>query len=332
MRRRGQSFDLLLYVLPIAASRFADIDHHIEFGSAVFQRLLHFREFCRCGMAAVGEPDGRARLNSTVPEPVSAFRQVVGLNAHAGHLIFERQPAPRFQLCRGESRIQQGMINHSGNVAVGVVHAPILFGSAKGYKQPCACCSAVSRSLSSRFRAPSGGSFGATPGCSGSNPFALLDRYVLINGDVRKAFGVSGRLGPMNFKEINTLRLADPKHHSRVVAGQETATRSPKARTFFAIKTPANPRPDGVAIALTSDKAYSDPIVLASDLIPQQQGRSTVIVDEDVDAAIIIEVTNRQAASGPRFLKRRTRLCADVFKFLAVVMEQQQWFEITHAR
>ena len=55
---------------------------------------------------------------------------------------------------------------------------------------------------------------------------------------------------------------------------------------------------DGVAIALLADQANTEPVIAAACVIAQENGRTVIDRDEDVDGAVVIEIPDGETATG----------------------------------
>ena len=122
VRRRDHRRQVVADVLPVAAQRRADVHHHVQFLPAVGQRPLRLGHFDGRGVAAVREADGSAGFHPAPRQHFRATAQVIRKNADAARIVVQRQAATTLHFRRRQGRVQQRMIDHLGDIFVGVVH------------------------------------------------------------------------------------------------------------------------------------------------------------------------------------------------------------------
>ena len=54
-----------------------------------------------------------------------------------------------------------------------------------------------------------------------------------------------------------------------------------------------DPGPDGVAVAARPDQLEADPVIAGRGVVAEQGGRAVLVVDDDVDVAVVVEVAER---------------------------------------
>ena len=69
----------------------------------------------------------------------------------------------------------------------------------------------------------------------------------------------------------------------------------------------------------------TDPVILAAHLVMEKQRWAAVVIDEDVQTAVIIEIAHSQSARRPHLLKSRTGLRTHIFETSAVAVKKQEW-------
>jgi hypothetical protein len=89
---------------------------------------------------------------------------------------------------------------------------------------------------------------------------------------------------------------------------------------------------DCIDVGLLPDQFQSQPVILAADMIPQQDGRRVVLRNQNIDCAIVVEITQRHSASSQRPREDWRALQADILKALPVVSKQQHRFKKLHTR
>ena len=83
------------------------------------------------------------------------------------------------------------------------------------------------------------------------------------------------------------------------------------------MRDPAGPDVDSRAECVAIDLPYKfdlQPRSRGETVIAQQRRRTVDIVDENIQIAIVIEIAQRGAASGPRLLERRAGAFSDAFE------------------
>src|SRR5205823_10890321 len=80
------------------------------------------------------------------------------------------------------------------------------------------------------------------------------------------------------------------------------ANAAPSGRRILAANIPASP----VRVALSGDESQSEPRIRAADLVTKDAQRAIVVVDDEVDRAIVVEVARREPPSDFGELERGT--------------------------
>ena len=71
-------------------------------------------------------------------------------------------------------------------------------------------------------------------------------------------------------------------------------------------------------------------MILLRGMVPQQKRLSIVNGDQDVEGAVVIEVSNRQASCGVVLGKGLTCSFAKTYEFLTIIVKQQQRLFVLH--
>src|SRR5271169_3977637 len=87
----SQSHKLIVYILPVSAACLADVDDHIEFLTAIPERLVRLGQLDGGGVAAMRKANGGAGVYGASGQLLSATRESKGHDAHAGDVVAERQ-------------------------------------------------------------------------------------------------------------------------------------------------------------------------------------------------------------------------------------------------
>ena len=73
-------------------------------------------------------------------------------------------------------------------------------------------------------------------------------------------------------------------------------------------------RSDSVAVGDGADRANRNPVIPVAPIVPQQGGRIVLIIDDDVQIAVVVEIAERNPASGAAQLEPGTGDRSDVFE------------------
>src|SRR5437879_1385430 len=83
---------------------------------------------------------------------------------------------------------------------------------------------------------------------------------------------------------------------------------------FHVARLPRDRSADCIRIALPAHQAHTQPVVPFRRVIAQKYRRGIVHTHENVDRAIVVEVSERQAAGGYGAREKRSTSSADVLK------------------
>src|SRR2546423_7454056 len=83
-------------------------------------------------------------------------------------------------------------------------------------------------------------------------------------------------------------------------------------------------RASSVAIGFSSDQQNFQPVIGVAAIVAQQLWSLPIVVDEDVQIAIVIEVTDRRSTADLRQEKIRPELIADVLKDAAAGVAEHE--------
>ena len=123
---------------------------------------------------------------------------------------------------------------------------------------------------------------------------------------------------------------AQTKHHAWIVRRQEASAANLHSRALQVAGLIGKACTDRVGIRLTPNELHPEPMILLAYIIAQQDGCTVVDADKHIDAAIVVEVPDRQAPCGERLAEDRPTRGADVLKRAALVMKQQERLTISH--
>ena len=136
-------------------------------------------------------------------------------------------------------------------------------------------------------------------------------------------FNWSGSLSPgqtLEIKGINgSIRAELAPGNVIEVSARKTAHRSDPS----SVRIEVVPSADGVTIGFVADEIESQPVILRGSFIVKDVGGAVVGGDDDVDAAIIVDVTDGEAAAKPALLEDRAGLRRDVHEGGAGVAEEK---------
>src|SRR5690348_12804862 len=138
VRLSAHGFHVAFHVIPISAQRLADIDDHVDFDRAVPAGQLGFVALGLGARIAVGKSDDASDAHAASRQQFGGALDGVRFDANGGHTVSYRQSATVLQFAVRQGRMQQGMINHSGQLFVAVFHnAPTLCQSTGNVNRRC---------------------------------------------------------------------------------------------------------------------------------------------------------------------------------------------------
>ena len=73
-----------------------------------------------------------------------------------------------------------------------------------------------------------------------------------------------------------------------------------------------DPRPNRIAIRFGSDELDAEPMILGAHIISHQDWRAVVDSNQDIGSAVVIEISDGQAARRQRLTENRPALLADI--------------------
>ena len=101
------------------------------------------------------------------------------------------------------------------------------------------------------------------------------------------------------------------EHQTGIVRGKETSSAYFHTLPCQVTRLVTDPRTDRIAVALAPDQKDPEPVAVA-DIIAQKQRRRVIVADKYIQGAIVIEVSNGEAAGGESPGKYRAALRAHV--------------------
>src|SRR4051794_38656159 len=84
---------------------------------------------------------------------------------------------------------------------------------------------------------------------------------------------------------------------------------------------PGDARPDRVAVATDAPQPQTEPVVSRAGAVLQQKRRLSVVRDHHIEAAVVVEIADRQTSRWVRFGKCRARVRGYVAQLAALVVE-----------
>src|SRR5436309_8247118 len=102
-----------------------------------------------------------------------------------------------------------------------------------------------------------------------------------------------------------------------------TSTIVLQAKSFFAACRPVNLCADSVAVALRAFQLQAQPVVSFRGIVFQQQRSGTIVANQNIESAVVIEIADRQASCRKIFLKCRTSLITDVVQLAVFTLMKQ---------
>src|SRR5207237_10606529 len=126
---------------------------------------------------------------------------------------------------------------------------------------------------------------------------------------------------------------ANSQYLTRILRRQVAAAIIFQTKATLSPGCPIQLRPNRVAVAMDSFQLQPQPIVPAGSIVLQQQRSGTVIADQYIQGAIVIVVSQRQAACREKLLERWATSFADIMKLVIIfLIEQQQGLFVSNLR
>lgn len=120
VRDVGDSPDVGANRVPVATEYLRDVDNHVQFLAAILESLHRFgRLGARCA-DSVRKANRRAGPDSRSGQDFSTPLEPERHDANAGHIVRECQSAACLQISLREGHGEEGVVDHLGNVQVGV--------------------------------------------------------------------------------------------------------------------------------------------------------------------------------------------------------------------
>src|ERR1700730_5638365 len=134
--------------------------------------------------------------------------------------------------------------------------------------------------------------------CGARQSFSFFNNEEVIGGNICNGFELS--IGPMNFDQIHFCLLLQAIVETWVVGGKIAAA----GMNFIPLDEVAaddfDARANGVAVFPAPDKFDGDPVVVADAVVFQNSGLAIQIVDHHVDEAVVVEISEGEAAACAR--------------------------------
>ena len=111
--------DVVANVLVATGAQRADLDHHVQLGGAVGERVARLEHLRRRRRRAVREADHRADGHVGPPKDRGSTPNVHGTDADRGHVVLRRQPAAGLDERVVQLRLQQGVVDRLRQLALG---------------------------------------------------------------------------------------------------------------------------------------------------------------------------------------------------------------------
>src|SRR5271157_1831882 len=118
--------EFLAHVIPVSAEDLADVYDCVQFLAAVVESLLCLREFDCRRLAAMREAYGGACPDRAAAQNLRTAFQVIRHDADAGAVVIHPLLASLLESLVRQAGIQQRVVNHLGNIFVGVIHRILL--------------------------------------------------------------------------------------------------------------------------------------------------------------------------------------------------------------
>src|SRR5689334_7016768 len=138
--------------------------------------------------------------------------------------------------------------------------------------------------------------------------------------------------GHANLDVHRTGVVSEPEIGAEVVLRQEASTGADLTYLFQAAATDGDLRTDRESIAGCRNKLHCHPMMLGRLTILEQRWRAIDVVHDDVEIAVIVEITNGQAAANPGELQATAGAIRNVAKSAAKVQQQLVLLTIRFAK
>src|SRR4051812_1927724 len=99
---------------------------------------------------------------------------------------------------------------------------------------------------------------------------------------------------------------AQAEYLARVVRREVASTACFKPRPLNAGNGPPDACANRVAVTLRAFEFQANPVIFCSRVVLQQNRRSAVVSHQDIEASVVVEITDSEAARCERLLKYRT--------------------------
>ena len=120
VRGVGDSPDVGANIVPVATEYLRNVDNHVQFLAAILESLHRFgRLGARCA-DSVRKANRRAGPDSRSGQDVSTPLEPERHDTNAGHIVRECQSATCLQISLRERHGEEGVVDHLGNVRVGI--------------------------------------------------------------------------------------------------------------------------------------------------------------------------------------------------------------------
>src|SRR6266571_6309417 len=126
--------------------------------------------------------------------------------------------------------------------------------------------------------------------------------------------GLEFAIRPTDFEEIDFVRGPQAEMHAEIVLRKVASAASDLVGLARFSRHNADPGADGGAITVRACQLQSDPVILVRGFEPIEVHRFIYVVDHDIDVAVIIDVAERRAPSGPEIQQRPRNLFGDVLE------------------
>src|SRR6266853_1936688 len=125
---------------------------------------------------------------------------------------------------------------------------------------------------------------------------AFDDCDVAIDRQVRECFHAAAGLRPSNFQSVDFCALANAEDFAGIVRREIASAANLQPSALQIAGLPEKFCADGVGVGFLSNQAYAEPVVFGGGNIFQKYWGAAVHRYENVERAIIVEVTDGHAA------------------------------------
>src|SRR5438552_2038663 len=122
--------------------------------------------------------------------------------------------------------------------------------------------------------------------------FALDYRDVAVDWQVGESFYCTTGLRPFYFQRVNPRSFANAEHYTRIMRGQETAPSNFRSASFQVRGLICDARTHAVRIRFFPHELHSQPMVLISYVVSQQNWGGVINSYQDIDPTVVVEVSN----------------------------------------